>query len=88
MALNTMVIKYIGTICFDIFWFVKELYIKLLYNNMGSCMFARKKIKKGIPVNGIDQRGHQIIRCPRIFRGLIGCQLDPRVGASQLGIRA
>ena len=43
VALNTMFVKYIGTICFDIFWFVKELYIKLLYNNMGSCMFARKK---------------------------------------------
>ena len=42
VVLNTMFVKYIGTICFDIFWFVKELYIKLLYNNMGSCMFARK----------------------------------------------
>ena len=42
VALNTMFAKYIGTICFDIFWFVKELYIKLLYNNMGSCMFSRK----------------------------------------------
>ena len=39
MALNTMFVKYIGTICFDIFWLVKELYIKLLYN-MGSCMFV------------------------------------------------
>ena len=46
VALNTMFVKYIGTICFDIFWFVKELYIKILYNNMGICMFARKKIKK------------------------------------------
>ena len=63
MALNTMFVKYIGTICFDIFWFVKELYIKLLYNNMGSYMFARKKIKKGVPVNGTNQRGHWIIRC-------------------------
>ena len=43
VALNTMFVKYIGTICFDIFLFVKELYIKLLYNNMGSCMFSRKK---------------------------------------------
>ena len=42
MALNTMFLKNIGTICFDIFWFVKEVYIKLLYNNMGSCMFVRK----------------------------------------------
>ena len=42
VALNTMFVKYIGTICFDIFWFVKELNIKLLYNNMGSCMFVRK----------------------------------------------
>ena len=42
MALNTMFVKYIGTIYFDIFLFVKELYMKLLYNNMGSCMFARK----------------------------------------------
>ena len=45
VALNTMFVKYIETICFDIFWFVKELYIKILYNKMGSCMFARK-IKK------------------------------------------
>ena len=43
MALNTMFVKYSGTNYFDIFWFVKELYIKLMYNNMGSCMFARKK---------------------------------------------
>ena len=42
VALNTMLVKYIRTICFDIFWFVKELYIKLLYNNMGSSKFARK----------------------------------------------
>ena len=42
MALNTMFAKYIGTICFDIFLFVKELYIKLLYNNIGSCIFAIK----------------------------------------------
>ena len=42
VALNTMFVKYIGTIYFDIFWFVKELYVKLLYNNMGSCMFGRK----------------------------------------------
>ena len=42
VTLNTMFVKYIGTICFDIIWFVKELYIKHLYNNMGSCMFARK----------------------------------------------
>ena len=42
VALNTMFVKYIRTICFDIFWFVTELYIKPLYNNMGSCMFARK----------------------------------------------
>ena len=34
MALNTMFIKYFGIICFDIFWFVKKLCIKLLYNNM------------------------------------------------------
>ena len=46
VALNTMFVKYIVTICFDIFWFVKELYKKILYNNMGSCMFVRKKIKK------------------------------------------
>ena len=42
MALNIMFVKFIGTICLDIFWFVKELYIKILYNNMGSCMFERK----------------------------------------------
>ena len=42
MALSTMFVKYIRTDCFDMFWFVKELYIKHLYNNMGSCMFARK----------------------------------------------
>ena len=43
VALNTMFVKYIGIIYFDIFWFGKELYIKFLYNNLGSCMFARKK---------------------------------------------
>ena len=42
VALNTMFVKYIETICFDIFLFLKELYIKLLYNNMGSCIFSRK----------------------------------------------
>ena len=42
VALNTMFVKYIGTIYFDIFWFEKELYIKFLYNNIGSCIFARK----------------------------------------------
>ena len=42
MALNTIFVKYLRTICFDIFMFVKELYIKLLYNNIGSCMFSRK----------------------------------------------
>ena len=42
VALNTMFVKYIRTIYFDIFWFVIELYIKLLYNNMGSCMFVIK----------------------------------------------
>ena len=46
VALNTMFVEYIGKIYFDIFWFVKELYIKILYNIMGSCMFVRKKIKK------------------------------------------
>ena len=49
MALNTMFVKYIETIYFDIFWFVKELYIKLLYNNMGSCMFAKNKNKEMSP---------------------------------------
>ena len=38
VALNTMFVKCIERICFDIFWLVKELYIKLLYNNMGSCI--------------------------------------------------
>ena len=33
-------------------------------------------------MNEIDQRGHRIIRRPRIFHGLMGCQQDPRVGAS------
>ena len=35
-------------------------------------------------MNAIDQRGHRIIRRPRIFHGLTGCQPDPRVGASQV----
>ena len=35
-------------------------------------------------MNGIDQRGHRIIQCPRIFCGLTGCQLDPRVGVSYI----
>ena len=49
VALDTMFVKYIGTIYFDIFWVVKELYIKLLYNNMGTCMFARKINKEMCP---------------------------------------
>ena len=49
VALNTMFVKYIGIIYFDIFWFVKELYMKLLYSNMGICMFARKKYKEMSP---------------------------------------
>ena len=31
-------------------------------------------------VDGIDQRGHRIIRSPQIFHGLMGYQPDPRVG--------
>ena len=46
VALNSMFVKYIGTICFDIFWLVKELYIKLLYNNMGSCIHLREKYRE------------------------------------------
>ena len=46
VALNTMFVKYIGTICFHIFWVVKELYIKLLYNNMGTLYVCKKNIKK------------------------------------------
>ena len=34
-------------------------------------------------MNGIDQCGHRIIRRTRIFRGLMGCQPNPQVGASQ-----
>ena len=34
-------------------------------------------------MNGIDQRGHQIIRHLGIFSRLTGCQRNPRVGASQ-----
>ena len=49
VALNTMFVKYIGTICFDIFWLVKELYIKLLYNNMGSCKHLQEKYREMIP---------------------------------------
>ena len=49
MALNTMFVKYIGTICFDIFWLVKELYIKLLYNNMGSCIHLQEKYREMSP---------------------------------------
>ena len=26
MALNTMFVKDLGTVCFHIFWFIKELY--------------------------------------------------------------
>ena len=46
MALNTMFVKYIGTIYFDIFLFVKELYIKLLYNNIGSCIYFQEKYRE------------------------------------------
>ena len=49
VALNIMFVKYIGTICFDIFWLVKELYIKLLYNNMGSCIHLKEKYKEMSP---------------------------------------
>ena len=49
VALNTMFVKYIGTICFDIFWLVKELYIKLLYNNMGSCRHLQEKYREMSP---------------------------------------
>ena len=49
VALNTMVVKYIGAICFDIFWLVKELYIKLLYNNMGSCKHLQEKYREMSP---------------------------------------
>ena len=49
MALNTMFVKYIGTICFDIFWLVKELCIKLLYNNMGSCIHLQEKYREMSP---------------------------------------
>ena len=49
VALNTMFVKQIGTICFDIFWIVKELYIKLLYNNMGSCIHLQEKYKEMSP---------------------------------------
>ena len=30
-------------------------------------------------MNGNDQHGHQIIRRPRIFHKLTGCQPEPRV---------
>ena len=49
MALNTMFVKYIGTICFDIFWLVKELSIKLLYNNMGSYIHLQEKYREISP---------------------------------------
>ena len=49
VALNTMFVKYIGTICFDIFWLVKELYIKLLYNNIGSCIHFQEKYREMSP---------------------------------------
>ena len=44
VALNTMFIKYIGTICFDIFWLVKEL-----YNNMGSYIHLQEKYREISP---------------------------------------
>ena len=49
MALKTMFVKYIGTICFAIFWLVKELYIKLLNNNMGSCIHFQEKYREMSP---------------------------------------
>ena len=49
MALNTMFVKYIGTICFDIFLLVKELCIKLLYNNMRSCIHFQEKYREMSP---------------------------------------
>ena len=49
MALNTLLLKYIRKICFDIFWLVKELYIKLFYNNMGSCIHLKEKYREMSP---------------------------------------
>ena len=49
MALNTLLLKYIRKICFDIFWLVKELYIKLFYNNMGSCIHLQEKYREMSP---------------------------------------
>ena len=49
VTLNTMFVKYIGTICFDIFRLIKELYIKLLYNNMGSCIHLQEKYREMSP---------------------------------------
>ena len=49
VSLNTMFVQYIGTICFDIFWLVKELYIKLLYNNIGSYIHLQEKYREMIP---------------------------------------
>ena len=49
VALNTMFVNYIETIYFDIFWLVKELYIKLLYNNMGRCIHLQEKYREMSP---------------------------------------
>ena len=49
VALNTMFIKYIGAICFDIFCLVKEFYIKFLYNNMGRCIHLQENYREMSP---------------------------------------
>ena len=53
MALNTMFVKYIWTIYFDIFWFVKELYTKLLYNNR-EFVCLQEKYKEMSPYEWVD----------------------------------
>ena len=38
VALETMFVKYIRIIYFNIFWFVKELYFELLHNSVKICI--------------------------------------------------
>ena len=46
MTLEIMFVKYIKTICFNIFWLIKELYFELLYNSMRKLCISKKNMQK------------------------------------------
>ena len=44
VTLEIMFVKYIRTICFNIFWLLKELYFELLYNSMRKLCISKKNM--------------------------------------------